>query len=45
LYLSRPAAEVEKKRLNDIVSVTCGAHRRYGRRFVENGEGEVTLIS
>lgn len=45
LYLSRPAAEVGNKRLNDIVSVTCGAQRRYGRRFVEGADGQAKLMN
>lgn len=45
LYLSRPAAEVERRKLSDIVSVTSGAHRRYGRRFMRHGPGQVSLMN
>jgi hypothetical protein len=33
LYVTRAAGEVERAPLRDIVSITSGAHRRYGRRF------------
>ena len=44
LYLSRPAAETGKK-LQEIVSITSGAHRRYGRRFVKDSLGAAKLIN
>lgn len=43
LYLSRPLEEAELCRLSDLVSVTSGAGRRYGRRYVRDHEGQVKL--
>jgi len=33
LYVTRPAEQVERAPLREIISITSGAHRRYGRRF------------
>jgi hypothetical protein len=43
LYLSRPAAEVEQKKLSEIVSVTSGANRNYGQRFMRDDSGETRI--
>ena len=32
-YLSRPKAHIQKMPLNDLISVTSGANRSYGRRY------------
>lgn len=44
LYVSRPAHWVERAPLHDIVSVTSGAGRRYGRRFARQGEARLSLV-
>jgi hypothetical protein len=44
LYVSRPRAEVESCRLSDLVSVTSGAGRRYGRRYRRNAQGKIKLM-
>lgn len=43
LYVSRPKEEAEQRRLNELISVTSGAGRRYGRRYVRDRAGLVTL--
>lgn len=44
LYVSRPAADVAEMPLRDLVSVTSGANRRYGRRYSRTPDG-VKLMS
>jgi hypothetical protein len=44
LYVSRPRAEAERCRLSDLISVTSGAGRRYGRRYVRGEQGQVRLM-
>jgi hypothetical protein len=43
LYVSRPRAEAERCRLGELISVTSGAGRRYGRRYVRSPAGQVKL--
>jgi len=43
LYVSRPSAEAEQCRLGELVSVTSGAGRRYGRRYVRGPAGLINL--
>jgi hypothetical protein len=43
LYVSRPREEAEQRRLGELVSITSGAGRRYGRRYVRNPRGDVKL--
>ena len=43
LYVSRPKEEAEQRRLGELISVTSGAGRRYGRRYVRDRTGLVTL--
>jgi hypothetical protein len=45
LYVSRPARDVEAEPLRDLVSITSGAHRRYGRRFATAPDGKVKLMN
>lgn len=44
LFVSRPAQWVERTPLNSLVSVTSGAHRRYGRRFARQGQEQFSLV-
>lgn len=39
LYVSRPAADVEAMPLRDIISITSGAGRTYGRRYASTAAG------
>ncbi|HUO88131.1 MAG TPA: hypothetical protein VMU08_03080 [Rhizomicrobium sp.] len=44
LFVSRPAQWVERLPLADLVSVTSGANRRYGRRFARGSGGSISLV-
>jgi hypothetical protein len=44
LYVSRRPEEVERAPLGEIISVTSGAHRRYGRRFRRLNGTRATLM-
>lgn len=44
LYVSRPRKEAEQCRLSDLISVTSGAGRRYGRRYIRGEQGLVKLM-
>lgn len=44
LYLSRPRADAEEYRLNEIVSITSGAGRQYGRRYTRASRGPIKLM-
>jgi hypothetical protein len=39
LYVSRPAADVAQSPLRDLISITSGAGRRYGRRYARTPGG------
>jgi len=39
LHVSRPAADVEAMPLSEIISITCGAGRSYGRRYASTATG------
>jgi hypothetical protein len=45
LYVSRPQEAIDARPLADLISVTSGAGRRYGRRFVEAADGPLMLTS
>jgi len=45
LFLSRPREDVEAHPLKELISVTSGANRTYGRRFRTLGERGVALMS
>ena len=45
LYVSRPQEAIDAQPLADLISVTSGAGRRYGRRFVEAADGPPMLTS
>jgi hypothetical protein len=45
LYVSRPSRDVEQQPLHEIVSITSGAQRRYGRRFAKAPDGTVKLVN
>jgi hypothetical protein len=45
LYVSRPRRDVEAMPLHELVSITSGAHRRYGRRFTKAPDGQVKLMN
>jgi len=45
LYVSRPQRDVEEQPLRELVSITSGAHRRYGRRFAKAPDGKVKLMN
>lgn len=44
-YLSRPKADVESHPLNELISITSGANRSYGRRYRTLGKRGSTLMS
>jgi len=45
LYVSRPPRHVQEQPLQELVSITSGAHRRYGRRFTKTPDGKVKLMN
>lgn len=45
LYVSRPRRDVEAQPLRELVSITSGAHRHYGRRFAKAPDGKVKLMN
>lgn len=45
LFVSRPAAAVKRTPLAELVSITSGANRRYGRRFVQLDGARPMLVS
>ena len=44
LFVSRPAYWVERAPLGELVSVTSGASRRYGRRFARGKRSDISLV-
>lgn len=44
LFVSRPAEAVERMPLGEIVSITRGASRAYGRRYRQIAQGEIKLM-
>lgn len=45
LYISRPQEAIDRVPLAELMSVTSGEGRRYGRRFVEAADGALMLPS
>lgn len=44
LFVSRPPQWVERLPLADLISITSGANRRYGRRFARGTKGDINLV-
>ncbi len=44
LFVSRPAESVEALPLGDLISVTRGADRKYGRRYAQINAAEAKLM-